>query len=858
MQHHVHGFVQWWRGLRRRSKIASIAGVGLMLALIGGYFWLFAGLPSIDNIQAGLALPSTRIYDRQGRLLYEVIDPNGGRNTAIPLSVMPQTLIQATVATEDRNFYTNPGVDLEGIIRAFWINLRGGEVRAGGSTITQQVARNLLLDPNQRAERTLTRKLREIILALQLNARYSREQILAFYLNQTYYGNLAYGVQAAAQVYFGKDASALDLAESALLAGLPQAPGQYDPLTDPATAQGRQKTVLRLMQEAGYISQDQADSAARQPLQFARGRFPIEAPHFVLAVWDQVSKQFPDQAYHGGLEIRTTLDLDWQHAAERIAAQQIDALNRPGPGQTPHNATNAALVAMDPHTGQIRAMLGSVDYFNAQIGGAINMALAPRQPGSTLKPFTYALNMDPRRPDAWAPATMLLDVSTPFVTRRLESFTPANYGLAEHGPTTVREALASSFNIPAVVALNRVGVSALLSLLHDLGVTTLTDPARYDLALTLGGGEIRLAELVAAYSAFPNQGIPVAPQYVLEVKDKAGMVLYQAAPPAPREPVIDPRVAFLINDILSDNGARLASFGSHSALEIARPAAAKTGTTTDFRDNWTVGYTPSLIVGVWVGNTDNSPMVNVSGVAGAGPIWNDFMRLVLKDTPEDGFMPPPGVHQVEVCALSGMLPSPLCPRTRFDWFIDGAEPRYADTLYQKFTLDRRSGLLANAATPPDQRFEQVYAVLPQEAQAWALKNGFPQPPRGARLAPAGDASADQGVRILSPDPYTIFQLAPQTPFDTQQIRFTAAAPAGTQRVTYYLDDRVIGTAEEAPYGVWWGLRYGAHTAYAIAEMADGARQRSPAVRFDVQSYVPIEAQPVSGNVGVPIPPTPAP
>src|SRR5579859_6885309 len=376
-----------WRQMRRRNKILSVVGALLCLGALAFYLWIFAGLPSIDRLQAGLALPSTRILDRNGRLLYEIIAPQGGRHTAVPLSQIPKPLINATIATEDRNFYSTPGVDPVGIARALWINLEGGEIRAGGSTITQQVARNLLLDPQERASRTLQRKLKEMVLAIELAQNYSHDDILAMYLNQSYYGNLAYGVQAAAQVYFDKDVQSLDLAECAMLVGLTQSPAVYDPLTNPSAAKDRQKVVLGLMVDGGFITQKESDAAAQEPLQYGSGRFDIEAPHFVLDVWDQLARDYPNELYNGGLEVTTTLDLDWQHTAEQIARRHIDELNHPPDGAQPHNATDAALVAMDPFTGQVRAMLGSVDYFDEQINGAVNLAISPRQPGSALKPF---------------------------------------------------------------------------------------------------------------------------------------------------------------------------------------------------------------------------------------------------------------------------------------------------------------------------------------------------------------------------------------------------------------------------------------------------------------------------------------
>ena len=863
-------FNRWWQPLRRRSKVIAVAGallglsaIAMLLVSIGGYLWLSRDLPAIDHLQAGLALPSTRLYDRQGRLLYEIIDPKGGRNTAVPLSQIPPALVKATIDTEDKTFYNNPGVDIGGIVRALWINVRGGEVRSGGSTITQQVARNLLLDPQERAARTLSRKLRESILAIRLAQSYSRDDILTLYLNQTYYGNLAYGVQAAAQVYFAKDVSALDLAESSLLAGLPQAPATYDPLTNPSGAKDRQKEVLRLMVAESTITQVQADDAANEPLQFASGHFPIEAPHFVVKVWDELAKLYPDQLYQGGLEVTTTLNLDWQHAAESIARRQIAALNTPADGSPSHKASDAALVAIDPHTGQVLAMLGSVDYFDQKIGGAVNMAIAPRQPGSALKPFTYSLAFDPTRPDPWSPSTMLLDISTPFVTRKLQSYTPANFGLAEHGPVSIREALASSYNIPAVITLDHVGVPNLVNLLHTLGISTLNDAERLDLSITLGGGEVRLLDLTTAYAAFDNSGSPVPPADILTVKDKTGRVLYQwHNPTLPATSAIDPRVVFLINNILSDNNARLPEFGSHSALQIGRTAAAKTGTTTDFRDNWTMGYTPDLVVGVWVGNADNTPMKDVSGVTGAGPIWNEFMRTVLADQPDTPFPQVAGVEQVEVCALSGLLPTPLCPNRRLDWFISGHTPTAYDNMYQKFTLDRVTGVLATAQTPPNRRQDRVFVVLPQEAHDWAVRHGIPQPPTSSNSVAiaqntGGSASSKNAgttpqavntLRILSPDPYTIFQLTPLVPFDTQQIRFTAAVPDGTQQITYTLDDQTVGSTDSAPWSVWWALTPGTHKVIARATLADGSIKTSDALPFSVKGYVPPDAQPTAGTV----------
>lgn len=829
--------------LRRLTRRQRAALALLLAALAGGvwlYGWLFTDLPSIDDLNAGLALPSTRIYDRQRRLLYEILPPDGGRNTAVALADIPDHCVRAVIATEDANFYSHPGVDVTGILRALWINLRGGEVLAGGSTITQQVARVTLLDPAQRAERTLQRKLRESILAMRLQNAYSKDNILTLYLNQAYFGNLAYGIEGAARAYFAKPAADLSLAECALLAGLLQNPAAYDPLARLELARERQDVALGLMVNNGYITEQEAAAARRDELQFAAARFPIQAPHFVMAVWKQLERSYGDALYRTGLDVVTTVDLDWQNAAQDIVRRQLDYLNYPPPGaRVPAEAHNAALVALDPFSGQVLALLGSPDYFDETIDGAVNAALALRQPGSALKPFTYAAAMNPAHPNPWTAATMILDVKTPFITRRLESYTPANFGLVEHGPVLVREALASSYNIPAVVALEHAGLQNMVQLAASAGLTTLADNPRLDLAITLGGGEVRLLDMAQAYSVFPNGGYYVAPSFILSVAQRDGATLYEWQPPRLETRVLDERVAFLITDILSDPAARIPSFGTNSALDIGRPAAAKTGTTTDYRDNWVLGYTPNLVVGVWVGNADNQPMVDVSGVSGAGPIWNQFMRRVLRGQPEVAFSQPPGLVRAEVCAASGLLPTPACPLRRLEWFIEGTVPTEADNLYQTFVIDTATGLLADAQTPPERRAERAYLVLPQEARDWAARSGIEPPPLDAAVrAP----DSERSLRLLSPDPYTVFELSPVLPAEAQRIRLTVGAPAGTQAVTYTLNGVDIGTADAAPWALWWTLRVGSYELSARAALADGTAQDAGPVRFSVVTNAPPQSR----------------
>jgi penicillin-binding protein 1C len=820
----------------RRSLILAAF---LALLLTGGglwlHAWLFVDLPPVDDLSASLYRPSIRIVDRQGRLLYEVIGAEEGRHTVAALESIPRTCIEATIATEDAHFYTNPGVDSRAILRALWTNLRGGEVLSGGSTITQQVARNLLLTPEERTSRTLQRKMREAVLAFRLARRYSKDHILALYLNQTYYGNLAYGIDAAARAYFGKPVSELGLAECALLAGLPQAPAIYDPLTDPIAAKERQAIVLGLMAANGYITPEEAESAELAALAFASERYDIEAPHFVFAVYDHLAELLPAETLQtGGLVVRTTLDLDWQHAAETIAQRHLQVLNQSAPGEPPHNAHDAALVALDPYTGQVLALLGSPDYFDASISGAIDMTQMPRQPGSTLKPFTYALTFDPACPQPWTPATMLLDVRTAFVTRQGFSYAPVNYDLQEHGPVLVREALASSYNIPAVIALDAVGPAELIRLLHNLGLTTLNDPTDYDLSLTLGGGEVRLLELVAAFAAFANGGRSVHPVFVLDVTDATGQAVYTAQNGLGGQ-VIDERVSWLITDILSDNLARAPAFTTHSVLQIGRPAAVKTGTTTDFRDNWTIGYTPNLAVGVWVGNADNSAMINVSGVSGAGPIWHEFTRSVLRGQPELDFVRPEDMVQVEVCSLSGLLPTPDCPYTRLEWFIPGTEPREYDAIYQHITVDRLTGLPATDDTPPERLENQLVLDLPAEAQAWARQAGLPL----LSDLPSAFAYAEDGIMdliLISPEPQTIFRIDPVLPPDIQQVRFLAAAPSGAHDVTFFVDGIPLAVVNSPPFQVWWTLTPGEHTISASGYDGSDRVIQSSAVSVTVNPH----------------------
>jgi penicillin-binding protein 1C len=820
---------------RFRKSIWLIALLVLVLLGSAGFSaWLLIDLPTLDRLTTDLVVPSTQILARDGRLLYQITDPAGQNHITVLFEEIPNACRQAMVATEDATFYQNSGVELTGVFRALWINLQGGETLAGGSTITQQVARNTLLDPQERAQRSLRRKLRESILAWRLTQTYSKDTILALYLNQTYFGNLAYGIAVASQTYFGKPVQQLSLAECALLAGLPQAPSLYDPFTQPAAAKDRQQVVLGLMEKAGYLSIADREVASQQSLQYATTAFPIQAPHFALWVWQQLERRYPPEVLYSGLTVTTTLDLDLTALATRQIQQQLALLQDTQQG-TMHNATDGALVALDPQSGQILAMVGSPNYFDVQISGAINMAVSPRQPGSALKPFVYATALDPNRCAEWAhpstcpwtAATMLLDVRHNFLTHEGLSYVPQNYDRAFHGPVLLRSALGGSLNVPAVLAMDAIGVSSLLRLTTALGMESLRDAERFGLALSLGGGEVSLLELTAAYGVLANRGqkVPVSP--ILEVRTAAGTVLESWQTSVPQA-VIPEQVAYLVTDILADNKARLATFGEHSLLNIGRPAAVKTGTTTDWRDNWTVGYTPELVVGVWVGNADFTPMRQVSGITGAAPIWHHFMRQALAGKPERLFVQPAGFERVAICELSGKLPTPLCPHTTSELFIAGTAPTTLDDFYQQVNVDRLTGFLADDSTPPERRQVQTIVVLPALAQAWGAANGIPLPPAAARVdVPQLD------LQLTSPDDGTIYRISPRLPSDQQRIRFRIASPLTLRNVSFWLNGQPYRTLSQAPWVTEWQLQVGEFQLQVFAQTADGQQVQSNELGFTV-------------------------
>ncbi len=807
------------------------AGLVLISALLTYIFW---DLPSVASLPATYMTPSVRITDRNGRLLYEIIPQEGGRNTVLSIENIPQCLKNATIAVEDKYFYSNPGIDITGIIRALWINIKGGETIAGGSTITQQVARNLLFSQDERTERTLRRKMREAVLAWQMTQELSKDEILSLYLNQINYGGLAYGVEAASQTYFGKPASELLLPECALIAGLPQAPGVYNPFTNPDLAKERQVIVLLLMEKEKYITHEEYLAAEATPLSYNPTPYPIEAPHFIWIIKNQIDSLISSGILnpHQSLVVRATLDLDVQHFAEEVIHRRIEGFKNEDAAIS-HNVNNAALVVIDPHSGEILALIGSADYFDKSIDGALDMAISPRQTGSAFKPFIYALALDPLRPNTWNTATPILDASTTFTTHEGAPYTPYNYDSRDHGLVSVREALGSSLNIPAVKTLKEVGIENTINLAKRLGVTSLSEPRQYDLSLALGGGQISLLELSTAYAALADNGYYTGNFSILDIHDADGNLLYTQEKPPPLQ-ILDPRVTWLISDILSDDSARTTGFGLNSTLKLDRTAAVKTGTTTNFHDNWTIGYTPDLLVGVWVGNSGYEAMHNVTGLTGAAPIWHEVMRGLLQGRPDHPFERPDGLTQVEVCDLSGLLPTLACPHTRTEWFIAGTEPKLTDTFYKQIWIDALTNSFANESTPIERRKSIIVLDLPVEAQAWAHGQGLALLTDFSQGTDNISEQENQLV-LLSPHPKTTYRIDPNFDLASQQLQIEAAARQGISQVTIWVDGNLLTTLSSPPYQAWWTLSTGEHRFWVEGVNANGETVKSDMVTIMVVS-----------------------
>ena len=670
--------------------LVQLGLIGLLLgilAFIGAYIYLNNELSdSIDQVVAyrGTGVGGTpRFFDRNGELLFELTTTD--KRLWLAYSEIPQTVVDATVAVEDDTFWTNYGVDPAAIGAALLNNYRNQDGRpVGASTITQQLVRHIAFSYEERVSVSYERKLREIFLAFIMTQQRSKEAIIQMYLNEIYYGNLAYGIEAASQTYFGKSAKELTLAESAFLAGLPQSPLDWDPYTNFDAAKERQEFILDLMVEDGTISSLDATIAKGVTVRIApritateaAGDATLEAAHFVLYVQNELERLYgPDAIALGGWQITTSLDLNMQDMAETAARDQVAAR------AAAHNVSNASVVILKPDTGEILAMVGSLDYFDESIDGQVNVALSPRQPGSSIKPITYATALQ----RGWNTADVLWDVPIELDLGDGEKMTPVNYDGYYRGPVLFRDALANSYNIPPVQLLRDVGVPNFVATARSMGIESLREPPGfYGLALTLGGGEVPLLEMTHAFATLANQGQKPRLTSVLKITDSRGNVIFDAQQnQLPAVNAIDARIAYIITDILDDDQARVAAMGYNNALELPFPAAVKTGTTNDFRDNWTIGYTPGVVVGIWMGNADGRPMTDSSGLRGAAPLWNNIMQTIYNDPemgqslwvngrpPANGFIQPQGIELRPVCLPSG-TGGRSCTASRNDWFIVGA------------------------------------------------------------------------------------------------------------------------------------------------------------------------------------------
>ncbi len=745
----------------------TLAGIGSAYAVYDSFARQLPDPTAIETEQEDFE--TTKIYDRTGQhLLYEIFDPFRGDRNYVELNEIPEFCRESTIILEDKNFYQNPGFDPEGIGRAFVQNLQGEQIQ-GGSSITQQLIKNILIDEKERTELSYTRKVKEVILAIEITRRFSKDQILEWYFNTNSYFNLAYGIDAAAQVYFDKPVSALSNAECAMLAPIPQYP-YLNPINSPEQAKYRQRITLNRMVEEGAITSEEADQIYSQEIHIKeiQERFDIIAPHFAVYVREELEKKYdPELIYRGGLKVYTTLDLTLNQRAQEIAARHVKELK-----EGDHNASNSCVISIRPKTGEILAMVGSIDYWDKENDGNVNVCVANpgRQPGSSFKPFSYLTLFSQ---GVYNAATMVMDVRQSFPDDPNPPYVPENYdpsGKGEyHGPVRLRNALASSYNIPAVWVLSKAGVKNVIATAHRMGITTLNQDY-YGLALTLGGGEVKPIDMAYAYSVLANLGVmagePVPevdrrpgrrvlnPVSILRIEDKTGQTIYEYKEPV-TEQVVDPALSYLMVDILSDNNARTPGFGANSPLKRDfedRPIAAKTGTTNNFRDNWTVGFTPQLVTAVWVGNNNNEEMKDVTGLSGAAPIWHDVMLYYHQDKPVEEWQRPRGLVTAQVDALSGLLPGEHTTRTVNELFLEGTVPTQPDNVHQVFRINRENGKLASAYSPPELVEERVLEVYPPVAAVWMRENGIPQPPTEYDDS-TGPAVNLGPVAIISPRPY---------------------------------------------------------------------------------------------------------
>jgi len=775
----------WRRNWLIKLTITCLLALAVVIA--GTLAWVSRDLPTAEGLVRRTIPLSTKIYDRTGKiLLYDIHGEE--KRTAVELSDIPDSLKNATLAAEDRNFYKHKGFRFTSMLRALLVNfLRGSKVQ-GGSTITQQFIKNAIFTNEKR----YTRKLKEIILAYQIERKFSKDEILKLYFNEIPYGSNAYGAEAAAQTFFGKSVKDITLAESAILAALTKGTTYYSPYGSHVDELiSRQHYILNAMVEEGYISQAEAEAAKQEKVVFKERRETILAPHFVFYIREQLAAKYGDWLVEqGGLKIITTLDMNKQKIAETAVAKYAENNKK-------YLASNASLVAIDVPTNQVLAMVGSQDYFNDAIAGQVNVATRPRQPGSSFKPIVYgtALAM------GFTPETIIFDVNTTFKTDT-KDYAPKNYDLKEHGPVTLRQALAGSLNIPAVKLLYLTGLDRVLDTAQRLGYTTLNERSRFGLSLVLGGAEVKLLEHTAAYASLAREGIAKPIVSLLRVEDAAGNVLEEFKDQSGQK-VFEPQTARELINILSDNEARSYIFGTQNYLTLPnRPAAAKTGTTNDYKDAWTLGFTPQLAAGVWVGNSNNSEMKRgADGSVVAAPIWQTFMTAALANEPVLTFTPPEprrvdkpmlngqiGGEVIEIDRATGLRATEYTPASF-------REKRFYGQYHTILRYVTPGDPLGPIPTNPEN--DPQYATWEEAVRRWAAEHGYQDalPPDGFDYLHTPDNRPQ--INFISP---TANQTITNNPiaFSVQ-----ASAPRGIARVTYFLDNQEIGTARSAP----WGLNF---------------------------------------------------
>lgn len=787
-----------WARARRGSpwavKVATVAFIlflGFTAVTIVAFAFLSKDLPSPYKLTNREVEQSTQILDRGGELLYDIY---GNKNrTLVSLKDIPQYLKDATIAIEDKSFYTHQGFDIVGIARSFK-EIALDHSLSGGSTLTQQLVKNTLLSN----ERTVTRKVKEFILSVQIEKRYSKDEILQIYFNEIPYGGTAWGAEAGSQQYFGKAVTKLSLVESAILAGLPQEPTYYSPFgAHPDSYKVRTKEVLKRMRDDGYITKDQQTKALAdlEAYKFqASGNGLIKAPHFVLYVREQLVKRYGEKlVMSGGLKVTTSLDYKLQEPAQKIVTDQVAQEG------SNYRYSNGDAMIMNPKTGEVLAMVGSKDYFAKDYDGQYNVTTAERQPGSSIKPINYVTGLK----KGYTAATLFLDQKTDFpcgVGCPNGVYTPLNYdrtfGHGTGGLILMRNALAQSLNVPAVKMLALNGVQSMIDTAHDMGITTLQDPSRYGLSLTLGGGEVKMIDMVTAYSAFANGGLRVDPVTILKVVDPKGKVLEEFKP-TPGRRVLDAGHAFIMSDILADGNAKLPTFGAFGVQTLSVPGhtiAVKTGTTDDIKDNWTIGYTPSFVVGTWVGNNDGTPISGrlSSGITGAAPIWKKIFLKVFEitKTPQESFNRPDNVVQISVDAVYGTKPVGGNP-TKLEWFTKSTVPtNTANVKTLRLCTDQKK-----LATPADEAAGKAYdQVFVNVSDAFTKGQWSPfDPPTEKCSAYRGGAS---GNEILASITYPADGSTQGASFS---VTASAAGPYPITRMDFFLDGGLIGSSTTAPY-----------------------------------------------------------